>query len=178
MSAINGSKSKTNSSKSSTEGGPAPQRFDVAAMVLLAVPLPRRWLEAPAARERGGMCSAAAASAAYVRAPRRRIVRVIGLGESTIETRLHGLQVPGMTIGFRTKMPENVQKCEKKSKSSNLVRFARPPPLWLAYAVLDKFAWIFKLFLGFCRDYMATNFFTLNQNLETIGCRGIASFRP
>ena len=35
MSAINGSKSKTNSSKSSTEGGPAPQRFDVAAMVVL-----------------------------------------------------------------------------------------------------------------------------------------------
>ena len=33
---MNGSKSKTNSSKSSTEGGPAPQRFDVAAMVLLA----------------------------------------------------------------------------------------------------------------------------------------------
>ena len=28
MSAINGSKSKTSSSKSSTEGGPAPQRFD------------------------------------------------------------------------------------------------------------------------------------------------------
>ena len=33
---MNGSKSKTNSSKSSTEGGPAPQRFDVAAMVSLA----------------------------------------------------------------------------------------------------------------------------------------------
>lgn len=42
-----------------------------------------------------------------LRPPRRRIVRVIGLGESTIETRLHDLQVPGMTIGFRTKMPEN-----------------------------------------------------------------------
>ena len=36
MSAMNGSKSKTSSSKSSTEGGPAPQRFDVAAMVSLA----------------------------------------------------------------------------------------------------------------------------------------------
>ena len=36
MSAIKGSKSKTSSSKSSTEGGPAPQRFDVAAMVVLA----------------------------------------------------------------------------------------------------------------------------------------------
>ena len=35
MSAINGSKSNTSSSKSSTEGGPAPQRFDVAAMVVL-----------------------------------------------------------------------------------------------------------------------------------------------
>ena len=33
---MNGSKSKTSSSKSSTEGGPAPQRFDVAAMVSLA----------------------------------------------------------------------------------------------------------------------------------------------
>ena len=29
---MNGSKSNTSSSKSSTEGGPAPQRFDVAAM--------------------------------------------------------------------------------------------------------------------------------------------------
>ena len=36
MSAMNGSKSNTSSSKSSTEGGPAPQRFDVAAMVSLA----------------------------------------------------------------------------------------------------------------------------------------------
>ncbi len=42
--------------------------------------------------------------------PIRRIVRVIGLGESTIETRLEGLDVPGMTIAFRTKMPENQVK--------------------------------------------------------------------
>ena len=42
--------------------------------------------------------------------PNRRIVRVIGLGESTIETRLAGLTIPGMTIGFRTKMPENQVK--------------------------------------------------------------------
>jgi len=42
--------------------------------------------------------------------PRRRIVRVIGLGESDIETRLTGLEVPGMQVGFRTKMPENQVK--------------------------------------------------------------------
>ena len=70
MSAINGSKSKTNSSKSSTEGGPAPQRFDVAAMVVLCA---CGTAEAVAgAGERGkcaGLC-AAAASAASVRAPR------------------------------------------------------------------------------------------------------------
>jgi nicotinamide-nucleotide amidase len=42
--------------------------------------------------------------------PIRRIVRVIGLGESTIETRLSDLHIDGMTIGFRTKMPENQVK--------------------------------------------------------------------
>ena len=72
MSAINGSKSKTNSSKSSTEGGPAPQRFDVAAMVVLCA---CGTAEAVAgAGERGkcaGLC-AAAASAASVRALARR----------------------------------------------------------------------------------------------------------
>ena len=45
-----------------------------------------------------------------LQAPRRRIVRVIGLGESTIETRLSGLEIPGMQVGFRTKMPENQVK--------------------------------------------------------------------
>ena len=56
MSAINGSKSNTSSSKSSTEGGPAPQRFDVAAMVLLVGAVAAA--EAVAgARERGGMCT-------------------------------------------------------------------------------------------------------------------------
>ena len=66
MSAINGSKSNTNSSKSSTEGGPAPQRFDVAAMVLLAAPAGvaerRRWLaHASAANVR--LCAATAGAA-------------------------------------------------------------------------------------------------------------------
>lgn len=42
--------------------------------------------------------------------PRTHTVRVIGLGESTIETRLQGLSVPGLTIGFRTQMPENLVK--------------------------------------------------------------------
>ncbi len=42
--------------------------------------------------------------------PRRRIVRVIGLGESNIETRLSDIDVPGMQIGFRAKMPENQVK--------------------------------------------------------------------
>jgi len=42
--------------------------------------------------------------------PIRHIVRVIGLGESTIETRLQGLDIPGMTIAFRTRMPENQVK--------------------------------------------------------------------
>ena len=64
MSAINGSKSKTSSSKSSTEGGPAPQRFDVAAMVVLCA---CGTAEAVAgAGERGkcaGLCAAAASAA-------------------------------------------------------------------------------------------------------------------
>lgn len=40
----------------------------------------------------------------------RRIVRVIGLGESSIEERLGDLHVDGMVIGFRTRMPENQVK--------------------------------------------------------------------
>jgi nicotinamide-nucleotide amidase len=48
--------------------------------------------------------------------PNRRIVRVIGLGESPIETRLAGLKIPGMTIGFRTKMPENQVKLRFSSQ--------------------------------------------------------------
>ena len=72
MSAINGSKSKTNSSKSSTEGGPAPQRFDVAAMVVLCA---CGTAEAVAGARECGKCAglcAAAASAASVRALARR----------------------------------------------------------------------------------------------------------
>ena len=47
--------------------------------------------------------------------PIRRIVRVIGLGESTIETRLADLHIDGMVIGFRTKMPENQVKLRFRS---------------------------------------------------------------
>lgn len=51
----------------------------------------------------------------------RRIVRVIGLGESTIETRLQGLEVPGMVIAFRTKMPENQVKLRFPSDTPEAV---------------------------------------------------------
>ena len=70
MSAMNGSKSKTNSSKSSTEGGPAPQRFDVAAMVSLAARCrgacwrharKRGGMYSERSRERGGRCTRRAA---------------------------------------------------------------------------------------------------------------------
>lgn len=42
--------------------------------------------------------------------PLLHTLRVIGLGESTIEERLQGLDIDGLEIGFRTKMPENQVK--------------------------------------------------------------------
>jgi nicotinamide-nucleotide amidase len=42
--------------------------------------------------------------------PLLHTIRVIGLGESTIEERLQGLDIDGLEIGFRTKMPENQVK--------------------------------------------------------------------
>lgn len=40
-------------------------------------------------------------------APIQKIVRVVGVGESDLEMCLADLEVPGMQIGFRTRMPEN-----------------------------------------------------------------------
>ena len=42
--------------------------------------------------------------------PLLHTLRVIGLGESAIEERLSGLELAGLTIGFRTKSPENQVK--------------------------------------------------------------------
>ncbi len=45
-----------------------------------------------------------------LRPPLLHTLRVIGLGESSIEERLTGLDWPGLEIGFRTKLPENQVK--------------------------------------------------------------------
>ena len=42
--------------------------------------------------------------------PIRHIIRVIGLPESVLEERLHGLEHPDLTIGFRAAAPENQVK--------------------------------------------------------------------
>ncbi|MBO86134.1 MAG: competence/damage-inducible protein A [Deltaproteobacteria bacterium] len=75
-----------------------------------------------------------------LRAPRRRIVRVIGLGESTIEMRLGDLNIPGMSIGFRTKMPENQVKLRfspdlSESEVESAVREVRRRIGWRAFGV-------------------------------------------
>jgi len=72
--------------------------------------------------------------------PRRRIVRVIGLGESNIETRLSGLEIPGMQIGFRTKMPENQVKLRfeasvPEADIANAVEQVRARIGWRAFGV-------------------------------------------
>jgi len=45
-----------------------------------------------------------------LRPPVRRVVRVVGVPESTLEMRLRGLSSQGLTIAFRTQLPENQVK--------------------------------------------------------------------
>lgn len=42
--------------------------------------------------------------------PRLRVLRVLGVPESELEAKLTGLEVPGLTVGFRTRAPENEVK--------------------------------------------------------------------
>lgn len=53
-----------------------------------------------------------------IAAPVLHIIRTIGLPESELEMRLRGLDVPGLTIGFRTALPENQAKLLFRSEVS------------------------------------------------------------